>query len=95
MITITYRQYDEMLEKFKEMKTKPIWPTPEQMDIFKADPDRYIFFLCYLCEKSKPVTKAEKYSRQNMMNFISEHLEFIDDEDDSASEAKEQERQGD
>ena len=37
MITMTFSQYDRLLEVFKDVNMKPFWPTPEQVEVMKDD----------------------------------------------------------
>lgn len=81
---MTYNDYDALLEKFaiiKDKKKVPVyWPTIQQIDKFQEDPDYWIQFCCYLYEcNPTPVTSADKYSKKNLAQFISDNLLLIDD----------------
>lgn len=81
MITMTYDQYDELLELFdkikKDEKVLPVWPTVKQIDMFEKEPKKWIEFCCYLYENNPaPRTQEEKYSKRNLSAFINRNLEL-------------------
>lgn len=76
---MTFEEYDQMIERFKNLHTKTLWPTVGQIDDMEKDPERWLFFCCYLYEfGKKPVTNQEKYSKKNISLFINKHLELVD-----------------
>ena len=78
---MTYDEYDAMLETFENLSTKTYYPDPLEIDQMGKNPDKWIKFACYLCEKGeKPKNQKERYSRENLKAFIQEHLELIDSE---------------
>jgi hypothetical protein len=82
MVQITYSDYDNLLEIFEKINVKTFWPGVEQIDIFEKNPDKWIYFVCYLLEAGvQPKTNAEKYSKKSLNQFVAKHLEFVNDED--------------
>ena len=81
MITMTFSQYDRLLEVFKDVNMKPFWPTPEQVEVMKDDPERWMKFACYVNEQEAPPrTQEELLGRSRLRDFINHNLELIDDE---------------
>ena len=81
MITMTFSQYDRLLEVFKDVNMKPFWPTQEQVEVMKDDPERWMKFACYLNEQeAPPQTQEELLGRSRLRDFINHNLELIDDE---------------
>lgn len=83
MVSITYDEYDQLLELFEKIKAgekvPPYWPTVEQVDMFSEHPEKWIKFCCYLYEfNPEPKTPEEKYSKKNMAAFIHRNLELTD-----------------
>lgn len=83
LITMTYDQYDELLDLFEKVKAgekvPTFWPTVEQIDMFEKDPKKWIKFCCYLYEENPaPRTHEEKYSKRNLSGFINRHLELVE-----------------
>ncbi len=74
---MTFDEYDNLLNKFKDMTTETYWPSPEQIMMFQNEPAKWLLFCIYLYEKGKePINKKEKYSKANLRNFINSHLEI-------------------
>ena len=81
-MSMTFQQYDDNVEKMKEMETRTIWPTPTQMELFEQDPQKWIFFLIYIYEYGiSPKNKKEEYSRRSVNLFLQEHLLLIDEDE--------------
>lgn len=81
MIKMTFSQYDRLLEVFKEVDLKPFWPTPEQVEVMEADPERWMRFACYLNEQEEsPRTQEELLGKSRLREFINHNLELTDDE---------------
>lgn len=86
MLSMSYEEYDKLLETFEEIKTgeKVIsyWPTVPQVDLFWEDPEKWIYFCCYLYEfNDPPKTAEEKYSKKNLFEFINRNLQLVDESD--------------
>lgn len=78
-MTMTFEDYDKLLERFAKIKTKTFWPTLDQIDMFDREPEKYIIFACCLYQMgTPPKTNAEKYGKKNLYNFIIEHLVLVD-----------------
>lgn len=78
-VEMTYEEYDDMLELFDMVDIITVYPTMEQIDMMRKNPERWIIPCCYLYEKGKsPKTNDEKYARKNLWNFINEIIEFVD-----------------
>lgn len=83
---MTFDEYDEILEKFEKMPKYVFWPTMEQVEMFRKDPEKWLLFCAYLYEMNPPpATKDEELSRYDMMKFIYDNL-FLVDGDDEADE---------
>ena len=45
MITMTYDEYDSMIDAFQKIKDRdkviPVWPSVAQIDMFKKDPEKW------------------------------------------------------
>ena len=55
--------------------------TPEQVEVMKDDPERWMKFACYLNEQEAPPrTQEELLGRSRLRDFINHNLELIDDE---------------
>lgn len=81
MIKMTFSQYDHLLETFKKVDIKTFWPTPEQVKVMEADPERWMQFACYLNEQEEaPRTQEELLGRSKLRDFVNHNLELIDDE---------------
>lgn len=77
-MTMTFEEYDSILKQFESMSIPVFFPTLAQIDLFDKEPNKWLFFCCYLYEKSQPTqTAAERYSKQNMMFFINKHLKLV------------------
>lgn len=77
---MSYNAYDKMLECFEQMETKPYYPDPLEFEEMEKNPDKFLLFVCYLYENGRsPVSKEEEYSRENLKEFIDQHLELVDD----------------
>lgn len=73
-------EYDDLVEKFGEMKTKTYWPSEEQIEQFESDPEKWIMFCIYNYEKGKkPETDEERKRRRLLSDFIERHLEIIEE----------------
>lgn len=76
---MTYDEYDTMLEMFKQLTVKTYYPDPVEIDKMSEDPDKWIKFVCYLYEQGeKPRNQKERYSRENLKDFIQKNLELED-----------------
>ena len=83
MITMTYDEYDSMIDVFQKIKERdkviPVWPSVTQIDMFQKDPEKWIKYCCYLYEFNPgPATAEEKYSKKNLNNFINRNLELTE-----------------
>lgn len=79
---MTFDEYDEYLDKIENMKTKPCWPTLDQIDLFEKNPEKWLLYCCYILEKSdSPKNNEEKYARRNLSDFVNRHLELVDSEE--------------
>ena len=75
---VTFKEYDELMEKFNDMETDTYWPTKEQIDEFEKEPDKWLMYSIYNYEKGKtPINNTEKYSKKLLSAFINRHLEII------------------
>lgn len=82
MIKMTFSEYDRMLEVFKDVKIKSFWPSPEQVKVMEAEPQRWMQFACYLNEQTEPPrTQEELLGRSRLRDFINHNLELVDDEE--------------
>lgn len=87
-MSMTFQQYDDIVEKMKEMETRTIWPTPTQMELFEQDPSKWIFFLIYIYEYGiSPKNKEEEYSRRSVNLFLQEHLLLVDEDEVVSSQS--------
>lgn len=78
-MTMTFNEYDKLVDLFNEIDTPTIWPTPKQIEKFEENPDKWITFMIYLEEKGKdPENKTEEYSKKNVSAFLRKHLELVD-----------------
>lgn len=84
----TDESYDAMMEKFDAITDVPIYlPTKEEIEGFEADPDKYIVWCIYIYDRlpaMKDLTPAEKQRKLRLQDFISKHLEFVDEGDEDA-----------
>lgn len=83
MITMTYDEYDSMIDAFQKIKDRdkviPVWPSVAQIDMFKKDPEKWIKYCCFLYEfNPAPSTAEEKYSKKNLSGFINKNLELTE-----------------
>lgn len=83
MITMTYDEYDSLINEFERIKEKDkvisVWPSVAQIDMFQKDPEKWIKYCCYLYEfNPTPVTAEEKYSKKNLNSFINRNLELTE-----------------
>lgn len=75
---LTFNEYDKEIERFEKINLKPTYPTFNQIEKFKKNPEKWILYCCFVIEKAdKPSNNEEKYSRKNLMNFINDNLELI------------------
>lgn len=80
---MTFDEYDEIMEKFDKMGEHICWPTLEQIEMFKKDPNKWLMFCIFLYERNpEPSTDEEKESRKAMMKFINSVLELKDDDEE-------------
>lgn len=87
MITLTFSQYDKMIESFGTIKLKPFWPTKEQVKVMESDPERWIKYALFLDQqKSLPKTTDEILGKHELRDFINHHLEIIDDEEEETEQ---------
>ena len=57
------------------MPVKKLWPTLEQIDLFEKDPPKWIFFACFLYERTpSPKNKNEEYRKKTLADFIWKYL---------------------
>ena len=82
MIKMTFSDYDRLVEVFKDVELKTFWPTPEQVKVTEAEPERWMAFACYLNEHEEPpLTQEEMLGKSKLRDFINHNLELIDDEE--------------
>ena len=82
MIKMTFSDYDRLVEVFKDVELKTFWPTPEQVKVMEAEPERRMAFACYLNEQEEPPrTQEEMLGKSKLRDFINHNLELIDDEE--------------
>ena len=75
---LTFDEYDKEIERFEKINIKPEYPTFNQIEMFKKNPEKWILYCCFVMEKTdKPSNNEEKYSRKNLMNFINDNLELV------------------
>lgn len=76
-IKMTFDEYVKESDRFESYHTKTYWPTPEQIEIFKKDPERWVVFACYLYEYGEtPKDDEEKSNKKLLKQFIDEFLEI-------------------
>lgn len=80
---MTFDEYDAITEKFEKIKARgkvpTFWPTVQQVDMFRENPEMWLLFSCYLHDfNPPPKTAAEKYSKKNLSAFINDNLELSD-----------------
>lgn len=81
---MTYGQYDRIEEKFEKLPKNVYWPTPDQIEMFQSNPDKWLLFCLYLSEYNpEPETKDEEMSCYDMKQFLYKNLELVDDEENS------------
>lgn len=74
-----FDEYDEIMEKFDKMSDHICWPTLEQIEMFKQNPQKWLLFCVFLYEKNpEPTSDEERESKKAMMKFINSELELID-----------------
>lgn len=85
-MTITFDEYDKELERFEKIDLIPTYPTFEQIEMFKKDPEKWLLYCCFVLEKAeKPVTNEEKYSKRNLSDFVNNNLELVESGDESVN----------
>lgn len=81
MLTLSYDNYDNLIECFSNYGTPSFIPTPEQVDIMASDPDKYLRFALYLSECGPtPENDTEQYGRQLLTQFLYDHVTLVEDE---------------
>ena len=83
MITMTYDEYDNLIDEFEKIrktdKVIPVWPSVALIDMFQTDPEKWIKYCCYLYEfNPAPANAEEKYSKKNLNYFINRNLELTE-----------------
>lgn len=79
-VRMSFENYLRESDSFERYHTKTTWPTPEQIKMFKKNPDRWLMFACYLYEYGEcPKEDEEVTSKKNLKKFIDEYL-VIDSE---------------
>lgn len=79
---MTFNQYDELMDKFDKMSEHIYWPTLEQIEMFKKDPNKWLMFSVFLYEKNPaPTTDEEKESKKALSKFINSELELVDEDE--------------
>ena len=88
-MTVTFDEYDAMLEKLKLLDTETMYPDVDEIDLLNGDDPEQVWYAVYLYECGrKPANKQEQYSRKNLMQFISEHLTLVDPQTDAEGQEK-------
>lgn len=76
---LTFNRYDEEMEKFEKMKTPVTYPSFEQIEKMKDEPDKWIMYACYVLAKAgEPKNNTEKYSRSNLQHFVNDNLVLVE-----------------
>ena len=79
MQTLSYSDYDALIDTFSGYGTPTFIPTPEQVDILASDPSKYLRFGLYLSEFGPaPSNDDEKYSRQLLTQLLYSHIQLAD-----------------
>lgn len=77
--TFTFQEYDDLVASFRDFKTPVLWPTPDQVAMFEQDPDKWLLFCIYLSEYGLPPEDPdEKKGKQALLQFLYNHIDFID-----------------
>ena len=78
MIRMTYNEYEDMIDTFKQNHTiETYWPTEKQISMFEEQPEKWLKFACFLLEhNAQPQNADEKLSRKNLMSYINNEIDF-------------------
>lgn len=78
MIEMTDSEYERITERFAHVVSRTFYPSPTQIEIMEQNPDKWIIYAIYLCDcGKKPETKADKYGRKLLQDFIYNHLTIL------------------
>ena len=84
MITLTFSQYDKMIEGFENIKLKPFWPTKDQVKVMEGEPERWLKYALFLDQqKTLPKTTEEILGKHVLRDFINRNLELIEDDEET------------
>lgn len=82
---MTFTQYDEFVNQIQNFKHITYWPTIMDLDYMQKNPEHWILFACYLQERNDaPRTNEDKYAKKNLLTFINNHLNLVDEADEDA-----------
>ena len=79
IVTMTFDEYDRMMEEFQKLHLKTRWPALDDMEILESDIQRFLPYACYLDGYGEtPRNKDEEYRKRTLRLFIQEHMELVD-----------------
>lgn len=84
IMTLSFSEYDKMIETFRSYNTPVFLPSLDEIAMFERDPERWLRFAIYLSKFGPaPKTDTEHYQSQLLTQFLYSNLSMVDDADSS------------